>query len=177
MNRLAISSAVFFYVFTLTVVGQSPFGGNWSTDPVPKGWAGWSDSGSPNTFTSQPSILEPRKPKPSQPNEFPTEVFITLKEDGSKVSGYLGVNSVWDLPMKMELAAMGGKTIRFMTIRPVAGRDPLYWLWIVELKDDNTMLIYRHNIDVEKGGPVPVALPPSSTRWANNASLTLHRVN
>jgi hypothetical protein len=175
MNRLVLTFAM-VCVFASTVIGQSLFNGNWSTDPVPQGWAGWSDTGKPNTFKSQPSIIEPRKARPLNPNVFPAAVFITLKVEGSNVSGFLGVNDVWDLPMKGELGKIEAKIVRFMTVRPVPGRDPLYWLWTAELKDDNTMLLHRANINVAPGGVAPVALPPPLTTSANNDSLTLHRV-
>jgi hypothetical protein len=175
MSRL-VQSIVVMIAFGSTVFGQSLVSGNWSTNPVPAGWAGWSDTGKPNTFTSQPSIIEPRRPASLNPNVSPAAAFVTFKVEGNSVTGFLGVDNVWELPMKMELGTMDGKVLRFMTIRPVPGRDPLYWLWTAEWSDDNTLLLYRANINVERGGHAPVELPPPSTRWTSTPSLKLHRV-
>jgi len=175
MNRL-VQIIVVMIAFGSTVFGQSQVSSNWSTNPAPAGWAGWSDSGKPNTFNSQPSIIEPRRPAHLNPNVYPDAVFITFKVEGSNVTGFLGIDTVWDLPMKMELGTIDGRVLRFMTIRPVPGRDPLYWLWTVEWKDDNTLLLHRANINVERGGQAPVELPQPSARWTSNPSLTLLRV-
>lgn len=175
MNRL-VGTLAAICVFASTAFSQTLFTGNWSTDPAPRGWAGWSDTGKPNTFTTPPSIIEPPGAKPLNPNAYPTAVFLTLKVEVSKVSGFEGVNSVWDFPMKVELAAIEGKSVRFMTVRPVTGRDPLYWLWTAELKNDNTMVLHRANINVGSGERAPVALPPPLAGSVNTTSLTLHRV-
>jgi hypothetical protein len=164
-----------------TALAQTQMTGSWSTDPAPKGWSGWTESGKPNTFSEQPELTESLKQRPTNPNGYPTAVFVSLKVENSKVSGFLGMDNVWDLPLKIELGTIEGKTIRLMTVRSPLNRDPMYWQWTVELKDDNTMMLRRGNMTVGPGGqaprnsPAPAALPPLS-KSPFGMSLTLHRV-
>src|SRR5215471_3545452 len=125
MNRALLLSAI-VCLFSRTAFAQAQFSGAWSTEPAPKGWAGWSETGKPNTFSEQPDLSEPYKRRPTNPNSISTSVFVSLKVEGGKVSGFLGVDSVWDSPMKVELGAIEGDVIRFMTVRTVSNGDPLY---------------------------------------------------
>jgi len=184
MNRLLIVVAV-VCIFTLTASAQTQLTGNWSTQPVPRGWAGWSDSGKPNTYSEQPDLADSPRPRSPNPNILPIAVFVSLKIEGSKVSGFLGVDNVWDLPMKVELGTIEGNAIRFMTVRELPNRDPLYWQWLVELKDDNTIFIHRGNIVTNGAGsvvrtypnppPAPTALP-TLAKSGFGSPLTLYRV-
>jgi hypothetical protein len=186
MNRLLLTVAA-VCLGAAAASAQTQLSGSWTTEPAPKGWAGWTDTGKPNTFTEQPSLTDPPRQRPTNPNVFPTAVFVSLKVEGGKVSGFLGVDTIWDLPMKVELGAIEGNTIRFMTVRPVPNRDSLYWQWIAELKDDNTMVLRRGNIGSYEPGragrpnssnppPAPAALPALAISPVGALALTLHRV-
>lgn len=167
---------------------QTRWTGRWSTNPLPKGWSGWTDSGVLNVLSEPPNFLEPPVRPPLNPNQFPTDVQLEVKVEGEKVSGFLGVDGIWEIPMKIELGKIEGNTIRFMTTRTRAGREPIYWVWSAELNDDNTMIMRRGVIGEGRGQqpgaplssgqqptPAPTALPPLN-RSVANASLTLHRL-
>jgi len=170
-----------------TAIAQTHWSGRWSTNPLPKGWSGWTDSGVLNVLSEPPNLLEPPVRRPSNPNQFPTDLQLEVKVEGEKVSGFLGVDGIWEIPMKIELGKVEGKTIRFMTTRTIIGREPIYWEWSAELTDDNTMILRRGNIGGGRGqpggrlspgqtpAPAPTALPPLD-RSVTNGSLALHRV-
>ena len=187
MNRLYRIAAIVCLAAT-TASAQSGLTGSWSTDPAPTGWAGWSDSAKPNTFTKQPAFAYSSTQRPLNPNAYPTAAFMSFKLEGGKIVGFLGVDNVWDLPMKMELGVVEGKSIRFMTVRVLLGRDPIYWEWMADWKDENTLILRRGNINAGSGSagrpsssrtppaPAPAALPPVSKSALSNLTLTLHRV-
>jgi len=179
---------LFAILFMGTVAfAQTRWTGRWSTNPPPKGWSGWTDSGVLNVLSEPPNLLEPPVRRPLNPNQFPTDVQFEVKVEGEKVSGFLGVDGIWEIPMKIELGKVEGNTIRFMTTRAVIGREPIYWVWAAELTDDNTMILHRENIGGgrdqrgvplspgQQPAPAPTALPPLN-RSVTNAFLTLHRV-
>jgi hypothetical protein len=170
-----------------TAFAQARWSGRWSTDPAPKGWSGWTDSGTLNVLLEQPNLLEPPLRQLLNPNQFPTDVQLDLKVEGERVSGFLGVDGIWETPMKIELGKIEGKTIRFMTTHTIVGREPIYWQWLAELANDNTMSLRRGNIGRSSavGAPLPPGREPAATPTALPApnssvfikeSITLHRV-
>lgn|GEM_PF-5368717 len=170
-------------------IAQTRWTGGWSTDPAPKGWSGWTDSGILKVLSEPPNLIQPPVRRPGNPNQNPTDVQLDVKVEGEKISGFLGVDGIWEIPMKIELGKVEGNTVRFMTTRTITGREPIYWVWTVELTDANTMTLRRGNIGVAvRAGqpgrplspgqhldPAPTALPPVN-KVATTAPLTLHRV-
>jgi hypothetical protein len=168
---------------------QTQWNGAWSTSPVPKGWTGWTDSGAPKTFSEPPDLFSKNANRSLNPNVFPTEVLIQFTIHGTAVSGFLGVNGVWETPMKIELGKIEGKQIRFITTTRREGFYPFYHHWLAEFTDDNTLSLRRANIEGTTGrggsgairGDAKLAPPPPSvlpsldqTHFSN--PLTLHRV-
>lgn len=179
-------------VFSVTAAfAQRRSTGRWSTNPAPKGWNGWTDSGTLNVLSEPVRLIEPPARRSLNPNEYNTDVQLDIKVDGERVTGFLGVNGLADLwasPMKIELGKIEGNTIRFMTTRTVAGREPIYYQWIAEMTDDNAMTLRRANFAGGPGevgrqlppgqrpAPAPTTLPPLNKSTFGAASLTLRRV-
>jgi hypothetical protein len=133
------------------------------------------------------SSLTPRR-QPLNPNQIRTDVQLDLQVDGSNVSGFLGDDGIWEMPMKITLGTIEGKTVRFMTKRMSGGRVPYFYQWMVEWIDDNTISLRRGNIAAGgqgdngrplSGGSPPVQPPaalPALNRMSLSAPLLLHRV-
>jgi len=187
MTKKALLLIVIVFLPNATFA-QMRWTGRWSTNPPPKGWSGWTDSGSLNVFSESPSLFEPPVRRSVTPNELSTDVQLDLKVEGERVTGFVGVNGLWETPMRIQLGKIEGNAIRFMTTRTPPGREPIYYQWIIVLTDDNTMTLRRGNISGGRGGegrplpsgqqpaPAPTSLPALGRSGFNQATLTLVRV-
>jgi hypothetical protein len=185
MRSLLLLATIF--LMTTDLSAQAKFAGRWSTDPAPTGgWSGWNAEGGLNVFQSGPPLAQPEPLRKG--GAFPKGLLLDLKIEGNSVTGFLGQDGLWGTPLRIELGTVEGSTIRFLTTRKLEGREPIFYHWVAELTDDNTMTLRGGNIAGGRGGegrllqagrppaPAPTSLPPVS-RSGFLPAQTLRRVN
>lgn len=187
LTQIALLILAIELIATPDSLGQARFTGWWSTDPVPAGgWSGWNSEGVLNIFKSGPPLARPETPRRS--GAFTQGLLLDLRIEGNSVTGFLGQDGLWGMPLRIELGTIEGNSIRFLTTRKLAGREAIIYQWIAELTDGNTMKLRGGNITGGRAGegrplqagspppPVPTTLPPLH-RSSFLPAETLHRVN